>query len=208
MRLYFYNESGRALFYLQVEHVELLDEYQLTYSLCLKLELLPDYQETCKSVLSKNIDWRERTALLNGLGNKITDDSAFEKYFFPDFMLDSYGRFNESYTAVLEHSIDWPDLPDYSLYSDSCNPVLFQAGKYHFYSDVLPDPLYASKEHFLELIAEHTQLQNQYVEHLGPNNEFYVSSLLNSEGVPYDIYYMVDANELKFFFTRKTPMPD
>lgn len=205
MRLYFYSDTGRALFFLEVEFLEFLSEYRFTHSMYLKIEAISKYSKLCKSIIAHNISWRKRTACLDELGHQILRDPDLEKCYFPDFMLDAHGNYNEEYNYVLEHSINWDNLPDYTPVCNQHNPALFYACLYHFYNHVLTDPLLVSKETFLRVIADYPELQNQYVEHLGSSNEFYVTSMLNMDGVSYDIYYMVDDKELKFFFTRMTP---
>jgi len=208
MRLYFYDDSGRALFFLEVVYIEFLDEYQFHHSLYLHIEKMAKYTGICQSFLFKEASWRQRTSRLNQLGLLIKQDRVFEPHYFPDLMLTANEQYNDFYDEKYEHIIDDSNFPDYTVFSADNNPIYFYLVKRYFYGHVLNEPEYLSREQYQKIINNHHQLQNKYVEFLGPENQFYITPTKDEAGIVYDIYFMTTRQELHFFFTRQRPAAD
>lgn len=208
MQLYFYDDAGRALFFLKVEYLEFLDEYRFNHSLCLPIEKMSKYSGICKSFLAKGVSWRQRTSKLDRLGLLIKKDPIFKPHYFPEFMLTTNGQYNESYAQQLEKIMEGQEFPDYTLFSADSNPFYFYLVKKYFYTHVLAKPEYLSREQFQKIINNHHLLQNKYVEFLSPENQFYISQTKDEAGIVYDIFFMTTTQDLHFFFTCQRPTTD
>lgn len=108
-------------------------------------------------------------------------------------------------TMDIESLIPNRDFPDYTAFSESCNPLYFRFALPFLKSKLNEEiPLYADKEHFEELVNESYDLQLEYVERYNPENEFFVTQS-SHEATLIDIYFIVRCGEIVMFFTRKSP---
>lgn len=97
------------------------------------------------------------------------------------------------------------DFPDYTAFSESCNPLYFRFALPFLNSKLNEEiPLYADKEHFEELVNESYELQLEYVEHHHSDNEFFVTQNRHKETL-IDIYYIARKGVIVMFFTRLSP---
>jgi hypothetical protein len=97
------------------------------------------------------------------------------------------------------------DFPDYSVFSKNRNSLYFQFALPFLTEYVVNENMvFVCQEHFEELVALDSVLQQEYVEFYGPGNEYYITSRAH-DGQNLDIYILARAKQVLMFFTRKAP---
>lgn len=96
------------------------------------------------------------------------------------------------------------DFPDYSAFSANVNPLYFHFAL-PFITEYVKNEnvVYVCKDHFEELVAFDSQLQEEYVEWYNPGNEFYITNR-EYAGQSLDIYILGLNKTVLMFFMRKT----
>lgn len=200
--------SGRDLFYLEINRIIGMEECSFRTSLGVNITELEAFKYLIKQFVSSEIGDDLRNAFAEKIIIEILKIPAIESHFFDEVLLSPHGSYLEYVDETIQNILKTTEYTDYTVFSKEYNYIPFK-----FLKGLLKDWIRQSrettvvKEHFLELLPSNPILQEIYVEYLTSSVEYYYFQIEDDNNIHWDLYSLFDENELKFAFTRKTPMP-
>lgn len=200
--------SGRDLFYLEINRIVGMEDCSFRTSLGIEITELEEFKYLVKQFVNSKINDDLRNAFAEKIIIEILKIPAIESHFFDEFLLSPNGSYLEYVDETIQYILKTTEYADYTVFSKECNYIPFR-----FLKGLLKDWIRQSREtvvdktHFLELLPINPVLQEIYVEYLTCSVEYFYFQVEDDNNIHWDIYSLFDDNELKFAFTRKTPMP-
>lgn len=197
-RWYAENENGQHVFYIEVYDSKILDE--LFFNTSLPVDIFNDSEiKHLVSLLCKNEHTEIiRDAIAEKLIEKIYTLPGIKVSFFKDIMLDSNGKYCESYIQVLDEINRNSTIEIYTPYSMFSNEEIFHSLKNYFEYEVARNEcIQVTKTRFEECIRNYSSLQNAYSEIYLNNLEYYYYSG-SEDSVLMSCYCIVENTELLF----------
>ncbi len=199
-------ESGVDAFFIRLEYEPELNEYFLSTSFIVDLNKYFNYDSMVGDVTCLQRK-DEMLSKINLIAKKILEIPQLKQFYLPDFLLNKDGAFSvETALTFLELMDSKVSFPDYTLFSQRSNPIYFYEFRMALITSVVnSEPGEIPRSRWHELIANSDELQQEYVEYFSDSNQFNYAQGKDRFGNAVDYFMLFERNELKFFFTRKTP---
>ena len=207
IRKYFCRDrNGRDLFFMSIHDWGTESPYYLDTSLRVDLDEVPGIKELVAGICKRNQPERDRIQLIERLFARLRSIPGIQTKYLPEYLLDKQGAFNEVYMRILSEVIAKQQFLDYSAFSDQIRAFYFGRVKEAFPALLAEGKLKpVTQPAFVKLLSDHLDLQEQYVNHMSANMEFYYYAEFNDhkEDESLEGFLMVSEGELAFFFVRQ-----
>ena len=196
------DESGRDLFFIELDNSDGLDEMYFISSLGIDLMSVPKMEELiCGFRKSSNTD-AVRNELAARLITAILLLPNIECHFFPDYLLSVAGSYMEFADHVVTDIVHHSDFSDYTPFSEEHHPLVFRNLKI-----LLTDWHQKGRSEkvdqclFLSLLPNNPQLQDLLVEHYSVDMNCFLFRFEDDNDNTWEVYTLFSKNEIKFSFT-------
>jgi len=203
---FFKRENGNDAFFIRLEFEPELNVYFMSTSFIVDLNKYFNYDSMAGDVkcLKRKEDMIPK---INLIAKIIFEIPELKQFYLPDFLLNKDGKFSVETAMTLDEMMDGKaSFPDYTLFSQRCNPIYFYEFRMALITSVInAEPGEIPRSRWQELIAHSEELKQEYVEYYSVSNQFNYAQGKDRFGNSVDYFMLFERNELKFFFTRKAP---
>lgn len=196
------NESGRDLFFIELDDSDGLEQMYFTTSLGLGFQSSPELEglitDFCKAALEDD----KRNELVKKIITSLIRKPGIEDYFFPEYLLSSTGSYLEFADNVVSDIVLNSDYIDFTPFSEEHHPLVF--GKLRLLLNDWHKQGRGEKvdePSFLCLLPMNEELQHLFVSHHSDRMEFYKFNFVDDSQDKWAIYGLFNCTNLAFSFS-------
>lgn len=196
------DESGRDLFFIELDNSDGLDEMYFISSLGIDLQIMPEMEGLIGGFRKSSNTDALRNELAARLINAILLLPNIECYFFPDYLLSVAGSYMEFADHVVNDIVQHSKFSDYTPFSEEHHPLVF--GKLRLLLNDWHKQGRGEKvdePSFLCLLPMNEELQHLFVSHHSDRMEFYKFNFVDDSQDKWAIYGLFNCTNLAFSFS-------
>lgn len=196
------DESGRDLFFIELDNSDGLDEMYFISSLGIDLQTMPEIEGLIGSFRKSSNTDAIRNELAARLITAILLLPNIECHFFPDYLLSVAGSYMEFADHVVTDIVQHSDFSDYTPFSEEHHPLVF--GKLRlllsdWYKQGRGEKV--DEPSFLSLLPMNEELQHLFVSSYSDCMEFVQFHFLDDNHDQWAIYGLFSCSTLIFSFS-------
>lgn len=202
-RFFARDESGRDLFFIELDNSDGLDLLLFVSSLGIDLENHNSLSGRIKELRKSSNTTEERNEWAAHVINGILQIPAIEQYFFPDYLLSSSGSYLEFADHVVMDIVHHSDFGDFTPFSEENHPLIFGRLRlllHDWHRQGRSEKVDESS--FLALLPKNEELQHLFVAYHSDNMEFFKFRFVDDNQVQWVIYGLFDSHKLEFAFSN------
>ncbi len=119
------NESGRDLFFIELDNSDGLEQMYFITSLGLNFQTNPELEGLIKEFRKNTNPVNKRNELAEKIISALIQLPDIEGYFFPDYLLSPSGSYLEFADHVVTDIVKHSDCSDYTPFSEEHHPLVF-----------------------------------------------------------------------------------
>lgn len=196
------NESGRDLFFIELDDSDGLEQMYFTTSLGLGFQSNPELEGLINDFRKSSNPVDKRNNLAEKIISALIQLPGIEGYFFPDYLLSPSGSYLEFADHVVTGIVINSDFSDYTPFSEEHHILVFTKLRLllnDWYKQGRGEKVDEST--FLALLPKNEELQHLFVIYYSDSMEFVKFHFVDDNNDKWAIYGLFSCSTLTFAFS-------
>jgi len=196
------DESGRDLFFIELDNSDGLNEMYFISSLGMDLFSNPELELLISQFRKSSNPDDKRNELAEKIISTLINLPGIESFFFPDYLLSVAGSYMEFADHVVTDIVHHSDFSDYTPFSEEHHPLVF--GKLRlllgdWYKQGRGEKV--DEPSFLALLPMNEELQHLFVYYYSDSMEYVKFHFVDDNNDEWAIYGLFSCSTLAFAFS-------